>query len=67
MNSTISHEDFTSQHRIIGRAAAWAVFLIGVVYTVITALGFLSLKLPQDPIGEPFCSLMELLIFSYYP
>jgi len=67
MSSTIYHEGFTSQHRIIGRAAAWAVFLIGVVYTVITALGFLSLKSPQDPIGEPFRSLMELLILLLLP
>src|SRR4051812_8494688 len=67
MSSTISHEGFTAQHRIIGRAAAWAVSLIGAVYIVITALGFLSLKSPQDPIGEPFRSLMELLILLLLP
>ena len=58
----MSHEAFTPQHRAIGRAAAWAVFFLGVVYAVTTVLGFLSLKSPQDPIGNPFVSIMELLI-----
>jgi hypothetical protein len=58
----MSHKDFTSQHRAIGRAAAWAVFILGMVYVVTTVLGFLSLKSPQDPIGDPFVSIMELLI-----
>ena len=60
----MSHEGFTSQHctRTIGKVAAWAVFFLGVVYAVTTALGFISLKSPQDPIGDPFVSIMELLI-----
>lgn len=58
----MSHEDFTPQHRLIGRAAAWAVFFLGLVYLVTTALGFLSLKSPEDPIGDPFVSIMEMLI-----
>ena len=57
----MSHEVFTPQHRAIGRASAWAVFLIGVVYAVTTALGFFSLKSPQDQIGDPYFSIMELL------
>ncbi|MGJ3244979.1 MAG: hypothetical protein ACFE0I_02760 [Elainellaceae cyanobacterium] len=51
----ISREGFTLQHRAVGRTAAWAVFFLGVVYAITTVLGFLSLKSPQDPIGEPFC------------
>jgi hypothetical protein len=58
----MSHKGFTPQHRAIGRAAAWAVFFLGMVYAVTTVLGFLSLKSPQDPIGNPFVSIMELLI-----
>ena len=61
------HEDFTAQCRVAGRAAAWAVFVLGVVYAVITTLGFLSLQSPQDPIGEPFVTLMELLIVLMAP
>lgn len=63
MNSGLStHTGFTSQHRTIGRAAAWSVFILGVVYVLVTALGFLSLESPQDPIGHPYITMMRLLI-----
>lgn len=61
------HEGFTLQHRAIGRAAAWVVFLLGTIYAVTTVLGFLSLKSPQDPIGDPFFSIMELSIVLMSP
>ncbi|HSD56611.1 MAG TPA: hypothetical protein VLB04_00410 [Methanotrichaceae archaeon] len=63
----MSHEGFTPQHRAIGRAAAWAVFFLLVVYAVTTVLGFLSLKSPQDPIGDPYFTIMELLIVILAP
>lgn len=63
----MSHEGFTSQHRAIGTAAAWAVFFLGVMYAVTTVLGFLSLKSPQDPIGDPYFTIMELLIVLMAP
>jgi hypothetical protein len=63
----MSHKDFTSHHRAIGRAAAWALFVTGVVYSVTTVLGLLSLKSPLDPIGDPFVSIMELLIVLTAP
>ena len=63
----MSHEGFTSQHRVIGRAAAWAVFFLLMVYAVTTVLGFLSLESPQDPIGDPFFTIMELLIVLIAP
>jgi hypothetical protein len=63
----MSHQGFTLQHRAIGRAAAWLLFLLGVVYAVTTVLGFLSLKSPQDPIGDPYFSIMELLIVLMAP
>jgi hypothetical protein len=55
-------EGFTSSHRTVGRIAALSVFVLGVAYAVVTALGFLSLESPQDPIGYPYVTLMELLI-----
>jgi hypothetical protein len=63
----MSHSDFTLQHRIVGRAAAWAVFCLGVVYAVTTVLGFRSLKSPDDSVGDPFFSIMELLIILIAP
>lgn len=56
------HEGFTSSHRAIGRLAALSVFVLGVAYAIVTALGFLSLESPRDPIGYPYVTLMELLI-----
>jgi len=41
--------------------------LIAVVYAVILALGILSLKSPQDPIGDPYFTIMELLILFMAP
>jgi hypothetical protein len=61
------HEDFTRQHGAIGRAAAWAVFFLYLAYVPTTVLGFLSLKSPQDPIGDPYFTIMELLIILMMP
>lgn len=61
------HEDFTPMYRIVGRTAAWAVFFLGMLYAMTTVLGFLSLPSPDDPFGEPFFSLMELLILCMAP
>ncbi len=64
---TMSHEGFTTQHRMIGRFAAWAVFFLLVAYAITLVLGLLSLKSPQDPIGDPFFSILELLIVLMAP
>lgn len=63
----MTHADFTAQHRTIGRAAAWAVFFLSVVYAITLVLGLLSLKSSQDPIGDPFFSILELLIILIAP
>ena len=63
----MSHSTFTLQHRTIGRAAAWAVFCLSMVYAVTTILGFRSLKSPDDAICDPFFSVMELLIILIAP
>ena len=61
------HEGFTSQYRTLGSVSAWAVFCLLLIYAVTTTLGLLSLKSPQDPIGDPFFSIMELLIVLLAP
>ncbi len=63
----MAHEGFTTQHRILGRSAAWAVFFLGALYAITLALGLLSLKSPQDPIGDPFFSVLELLLVLIAP
>jgi len=61
------HERFTRHHRRLGRTAAWAVFFLLVAYAVTLALGLLSLESPADPIGDPYFSLLELLIIAMAP
>lgn len=60
-------EDFNSKYRIIGRVTSWIVFMIGICYAVTTFFGFLSLKSPHDPIGDPFFTMMELLTILIAP
>lgn len=55
---------FTQQHRTIGWIAAWAVFGLGLLYAATTVLGLLSLESTQDPIGDPFFTLMEVLTIA---
>lgn len=61
------NEGFTSQHRLIGRAAAWGAFLVGQAYAIAALLGFLSLESPQDPIGSPWLPIMALLLVLLAP
>jgi hypothetical protein len=65
--SMVAHEGFTPQYRAVGRTASWAVSLLLVIYVVTTALGFLSLRSPLDSIGDPYVSIMELLIIVVAP
>jgi hypothetical protein len=63
----MSHEGLASEHRILGRTATWAVFLLSVAYFIPLTLGLLTLKSPRDPIGEPYFTIMELLIILMAP
>lgn len=63
----MSHEGFTAQHRIIGMVAAWVGFAVMQVYSLVSGLGFLSLKTPQDAIGTPYLPLMALLLVLMAP
>jgi hypothetical protein len=60
-------DHFTPRHRVIGRAAAWAVSFLGVAYAIVTALGLLALPSPDAPIDDPYFTLMEMLILVMAP
>jgi hypothetical protein len=64
---SVSHEGFSGEQRALGRIAAWTVFAIGMVYLVITVLGLLSLKSSTEPIGDPYFSIMEVLLVLLSP
>jgi hypothetical protein len=61
------HESFTYLHLTIGISAAWAIFFFEVIYAITLALGLLSLESPQDQIGDPFFSMLEILIIFIAP
>jgi hypothetical protein len=63
----MAHAGFTTQHRTLGRVSAWAIFFLLLVYAVTLALGLLSLKSPQDAIGDPYFTILELLIVLMAP
>jgi hypothetical protein len=52
---------------MLGRFAAFAVFFLLIAYAVTLVLGFFSLNSPQDPIGDPYFSILELLIVVTAP
>lgn len=58
---------FTRQNAIIGKAIAWSAALIIIIYLVTLILGFISLKSPDEPIGNPYFSILELLIIVLSP
>lgn len=61
------HEGFTRQHRTIGRIASFAVSLLLLTYGITLVLGLLSLKSSSDQIGDPYFSILELLIVMTAP
>jgi hypothetical protein len=61
------HDNFSSKFQKIGKFTCWTVFILGIVYAVVTGLGFFSLKSPQDPIGNPYFTIMEILIILISP
>jgi hypothetical protein len=61
------YKGFTRLDRLIGKTTALALFVLGIIYVVITAIGLLSLKSQLDPISDPWFSIMEILIMVMAP
>lgn len=47
--------------------SCWTTFLLGMIYLIITVLGFISLHSPDEQIGDPFFTMMEVLILLIAP
>jgi len=47
--------------------SSFAQFGLGLIYTVVLVLGLASLKQPTDPIGNPYVSIMEVIIILMTP
>lgn len=58
---------FTQSARILGIASAAGSTLLITVYAATLVAGLLSLRSPQDPIGDPWFSILEILIILTMP
>jgi hypothetical protein len=58
---------FSATARRLGIFSAVGVALLDVAYAITLTVGFLSLKSPQEPIGDPMFSILEVLIILMMP
>ena len=59
--------DFSATARRLGIASAVAVVVLLLAYALTLAVGLLSLESPQQPIGDPMFSILEILILLTMP
>jgi hypothetical protein len=58
---------FTATARSLGIFSAAATVILLVAYAVTLVVGLLSLKSPQEPIGDPMFTILEILIIVMMP
>jgi hypothetical protein len=59
--------EFSTTARRLGILSAVGVVVLGMAYAITLAVGFLSLNSPQQPIGDPMFSILEVLIIVMMP
>jgi hypothetical protein len=60
-------DEFSGPARLIGIVAAAIILIAALAYGVTLALGFASLASPAQPIGNPYFTILELLILVLAP
>ena len=60
-------ENTNRNYAYIGKITCWLTSILGIIYLSITIFGFISLNSPNEPIGDPYFSLMELLTLIIAP
>lgn len=65
--SDVSSSQFSKQNAAIGRIVTWTVSSTILIYLITLILGFISLKSPDEPIIDPYFSILELLIIMIAP
>ena len=58
---------FTATARSFGILSAVATVILLVAYAVTLVVGLLSLESPQEPIGDPMFTILEVLIILMMP
>jgi len=66
-NSIMHHDHFSSKCQKIGQFSCRAVFILGITYAVTTLFGLYSLKSSEEPIGDPYFTIMEILTILIAP
>lgn len=51
----------------LAQVSGWTVCLLGAAYAAVMAAGLLSLPNPDEPIGQPYLAVMEMLILLIAP
>jgi cytochrome bd-type quinol oxidase subunit 2 len=59
--------EFSATARRLGIFSAVGIVVLDLAYAVTLTVGFLSLKSPQQPIGDPMFSILEVLIIVMMP
>jgi hypothetical protein len=59
--------EFTATTRSLGIFSATATVILLVTYAVTLAVGLASLESPQEPIGDPMFTILEVLIILMMP
>jgi hypothetical protein len=59
--------EFSATARRLGIFSAAGVVVLEVAYAITLAVGLLSLESPQEPIGDPMFSILEVLIIVMMP
>lgn len=67
LNHNNSIDSFTRQHAFVGKRIAWLVASLITIYLITLILGMLSLDSPQEQIGNPYFTILELLIIILAP
>jgi len=60
-------EELSRLTRLMGVLSATLILIVGLVYAVVLTLGFASLAAPNQPIGNPYFTVMEALILVLAP
>lgn len=58
---------FTMTARRLGMLSAGSVVILQVAYAITLVVGFVSLESPQQAIGDPMFSILEILILAMMP
>lgn len=58
---------FTKRHARAGKTLAWGIASIISIYLITLVFGFMSLESADEPIGNPYFSILEILIIALGP